>query len=97
MAICVVYTWVYNSTGGSLFAVVVLHGATYIAPGLPRDSEVTVWERVISLLVFVVIAVGVVWRYGAASLSWRERVVAEPSDPVPHPTPAAPSVSGKSQ
>jgi hypothetical protein len=78
MAICVVYTWVYNSTGGSLFAIVVLHGATYIAPNLRRDSEVAVWGWVIHLLLFAVMAVGLVWRYGAAHLSLRDRVVAGP-------------------
>ena len=35
---------------------------------------------VITGLLFVVIAVGLVWRYGAANLSWRDRVVAEPPD-----------------
>ncbi len=80
MAICVVWTWVYNSTGGSLFAIVVLHGATYIAPNLHRDSEVAVWGWVIQLLLFAVMAVGLVWRYGAANLSLRDRVVAQPPD-----------------
>ncbi len=73
MAVSVVFTWVYNSTGGSLFAVVLLHGAIYTALGLcpSPDSRVAAREDVIFLLLFAVIAVGLVWRYGAANLSWR--------------------------
>ena len=79
MAFSVLFTWAYNSTGGSLFAVVVLHGATYTALGLcpAPDSGVSAREDVIFLLLFAVIAVGLVWRYGAANLSWRDRVVVE--------------------
>ena len=75
----VIYTWVYNSTGGSLFAVVVLHGAT-IAPGklfAGGDAGGSPPSGVITGLLYVVIAVGLVWRYGAANLSWRDRAVAE--------------------
>jgi membrane protease YdiL (CAAX protease family) len=80
MAVSVVFTWVYNSTGGSLFAVVLLHGAMHTALGLcpSPDADVAAREDVILLVVFGVIAVGLAWCYGAASLSWRPRVVAEP-------------------
>jgi membrane protease YdiL (CAAX protease family) len=82
MVMSVMYTWVYNSTGGSLFAVVVLHGAT-IAPGkLFSGRELRDPAGVITGLLCVVIAVGLVWRYGAADLSWRERVV-EPANWAP--------------
>ena len=79
IVISVIYTWVYNSTGGSLFAVVMLHGAT-IAPGkLFAGGDAGGWlPGVITGLLYVVIAVGLVWRYGAANLSWRDRVMAEP-------------------
>jgi membrane protease YdiL (CAAX protease family) len=101
--ISVIYTWVYNSTEGSLFAVVVLHGAT-IASGklfswhdLPQQSATAQrWLGLLVLLPYLVIAVGLVWRYGAANLSWRDRVVAEPPNPAPHLTPAATSGSGRS-
>lgn len=77
MAASVLYTWVYNSTGGSLFAVVVLHGATVAVPNLSPalDAEVAVLQRVIVPLLYAIIAIGLVWRYGAANLSWRDRVV----------------------
>ncbi|MGH7200221.1 MAG: CPBP family glutamic-type intramembrane protease, partial [Planctomycetaceae bacterium] len=78
MAASVLYIWVYNSTGGSLFAVVVLHGATVAVPNLapPLDAEVAVLQRVIVPLLYAIIAIGLVWRYyGAANLSWRGRVV----------------------
>jgi len=80
IVLSVIYTWVYNSTGGSSFAVVVLHGAT-IAPGklfAGGDAGGSLTRGVITGLLYVVIAVWLVWRYGAANLSWRDRVVAQP-------------------
>jgi hypothetical protein len=98
MAVSLLFTWVYNSTGGSLFAVVVLHGAIFTALGLcpSPDSGVAAREDVIFVLLFAAIAVGLVWRYGAANLSWRDRVVAEPPNPALHLSPAATSGSGSS-
>jgi len=83
LAVSVVFTWVCNSTGGSLFAVVLLHGAIYTASGLcPRpDPGVQARVDVVFVLLQTAIAVGLVWRYGATNLSWRTRVVAEPPDP----------------
>jgi membrane protease YdiL (CAAX protease family) len=80
MAVSVVFTWVFNSTRGSLFAVVLLHGAICTALGLcdAPDSGVAAREDVVALLLFAAIAVGLVWRYGAANLSGRHRIVAEP-------------------
>ena len=85
MLYSVFITWVYNSTGGSLFAVVLLHG-TSIAVGKifsrndqPQQSAIPQWlGMLLELLPYLVIAVGLVWRYGAANLTWRDRVVAEP-------------------
>ncbi len=84
MAVSVLFTAVYNSTRGSLFAVVLLHGAIYTALGLcpAPDGGVAAREDVIFMLLFAVIALGLVWRYGAANLSWRERFVAEPPKPL---------------
>ena len=81
LATSVVFTWVYNSTGGSLFAVVVLHGAIYSVSVFFRpapDAGFSVRNEAICLLTFAVICVGLVWRYGAANLSLRGRVVAHP-------------------
>jgi membrane protease YdiL (CAAX protease family) len=80
VALSVLFTWVYNATGGSLFAVVLLHGAIHGAWALCEapNPRVAAREDVMFALLFAVIAVGLVWRYGAANLSWRDRVVAEP-------------------
>jgi membrane protease YdiL (CAAX protease family) len=97
MVYSVIPTWVYNSTGGSLFAVVVLHGATVATGQLfswnDRPQPSYTW---LGSLPWLVIAAGLVWRYGATNLSWRDRVVAGPPYPVLPPTPAAPSVPGNS-
>jgi membrane protease YdiL (CAAX protease family) len=81
MAYSVMCTWVYNSTGASLSAVVVLHGAIdsqerlFSWNELPEQSgSPLLWQG----LPWLVIAAGLVWRYGATNLSWRDRVVAEP-------------------
>ena len=84
MAAAILYTWVYNSTGGSLFAVVVLHGATVSTPSLPASAGSAVTVIVPSL--YVIIAIGLVCRYGAENLSWRNRVVAEPPNNAVNPS-----------
>ena len=76
-SLSVLFTWAYNSTGGSLLAVVVLHGSIHTA--LMCRGAVSPRLDLIFQLLFVVIAVALVWRYGARNLSWRDRVVAEPN------------------
>lgn len=92
MAVSVLFTWVFNSTGGSLFAVVVLHGAIYTAGRMyPAPAGVTVRDALVGGLLVAAIAVALVWRYGAENLSWRQRVVAGPDPgPVQHPDPPSP-------
>jgi membrane protease YdiL (CAAX protease family) len=97
IALSVIFTWVYNSTGGSLFAVAVLHGAIDTSGSLLGGADMGVLPLEIVIdAALAVIAVGLVWRYGAANLSWRDRVVAEPPDPALHNPPAETSVSGGS-
>jgi len=79
MVYSVIFTWVYNSTEGSLSAVVVLHGAIdaqehlFSWGDLPKQAvPPQMWLG----LPYLVIAAGLVWRYGATNLSWRNRVVA---------------------
>lgn len=75
MAASIIYTWAYNSTRGSLFAVVVLHGATVSTPGISASSGSAVAMLVPSL--YLTIAIAIVWRYGAENLSRHERGAAE--------------------
>lgn len=74
IAAAILYTFVYNSTQGSLFAVVVLHGATVSTPNTPDFSGVAV---VMIQALYVLIAIGLVWRFGAENLTWRAKTVAE--------------------
>jgi membrane protease YdiL (CAAX protease family) len=80
MVYSVIFTWVYNSTGGSLFAVVVLHGAIDAQEYLFSWNELpqqSVPPQMWLGLPCLVIAAGLVWRYGAANLSRCDRVVPE--------------------
>jgi CAAX protease family protein len=94
MAASILFTWVYNSTGGNLFAVVVLHGAIYAALNVSpaADSAVAAQEGVIGPLLYAIIAIVLVWRYGAVNLSWRTRVVTDSpnQDAAPNGGPATP-------
>ena len=91
MALCILYTWAYNSTGGSLFVVVVLHGATVAVPSLSPSPDSAVWtlQTLAVASLYPIIAIGLVWRYGAANLSWRDRVVAGSPNQALRPTPGA--------
>jgi CAAX protease family protein len=84
IAASILYTCVYNSTNGSLFAVVVLHGATVAAPSMPASPGSAAAVIVPSL--YAIIAIGLVWRYGAVNLSWRQKVVAEPPNKAVNPS-----------
>ncbi len=75
LATAILYTWVYNSTGGSLFAVVILHGATASTPGLSTSGySNALW---VVPLIYCIIAVGLVFCFGGTNLTWREKVIAQ--------------------
>lgn len=93
MALSVVFTWIYNSTGGSLFAVVLLHGAIDTSWSLFASVESPLQTATAGLL-YAVIAGGLVWRYGAANLSWRDLTATGPPSPALHQKPASPISGG---
>ena len=78
----VIFTWVYNTTGGSLFAAILLHGA------INAEHHLSAWHilsdttrtQILVELPFFFIAAGLLWRYGASNLSRSKRVVAELPD-----------------
>jgi membrane protease YdiL (CAAX protease family) len=80
MALSLIFTWACNSTQGSLLAVVLLHGAINASAQLfdSPDAGVALRTDAVAGLLYAAIAAGLVWRYGAANLSRRDRVVAEP-------------------
>ena len=78
IALAVVFTWVYNSTRGSVLLVVILHGAfnAWLSTVwlLREDMDpITIW--VMAVLVCLV-AIGVVVVYGTEHLSRMDRQVA---------------------
>jgi uncharacterized protein len=78
MVLSVIFTWAFNTTGGSLLAVILLHGAInarqYLADWhvLPDTATTQILEG----MPFLLIAVGILWRYGASNLSRCKRVQA---------------------
>jgi uncharacterized protein len=71
MALCVVFTWLFNSTGGSVLLAVLMHAAAntslvYLAPATHAQLGVTI--------AWCVVAAMIVVRYGVDDLSGSERV-----------------------
>lgn len=78
VALSVVYTWLFNSTGGSVLVVTVFHAGTNTAAGL------TVGYLATETLLTAAVAVALVLLFGAAHLSHRPRVRSvEPAVPLP--------------
>jgi uncharacterized protein len=96
IVVSILYTWVYNSTGGSIFACVLLHGATVAVSSLAPtpDSAAAARLQMIIPLLYAIVAIGLVWRDGAANLSWRARVVTGAADQPPHVAGDDTTVSG---
>ncbi len=81
LVMSIIFTWVYNTTGGSLFAAVLMHGAIDASWGyVKRDLFAGIEtggsprEDWIAGAIFGIVAVGLVLRYGATNLAPRNRV-----------------------
>jgi membrane protease YdiL (CAAX protease family) len=72
----IIFTWVYNTTDGSLLAVILLHGA------INSEQHLSGWHmlpdtaktQILVDLPFVFIAVFLVWWFGTSNLSRSQRV-----------------------
>ncbi len=77
MVIAIVYTWVFNSTGGSLLLVTLLHAAFNTAYALlpvnPAGAG-SQWILAFVLLTEIVAALAIVATHGSTNLSRRPRV-----------------------
>jgi uncharacterized protein len=78
IVLSVIFTWAYNTTGGNLLAVILLHGAINARQFLAdwRVVPDTTTTQVLEWIPFLLIAAGIWWRYGPANLSRHTRVVA---------------------
>lgn len=81
LAVSVVFTWLYNSTGGSLAAVTLLHASTQASnafvPVLPSATG-TATTYQLSVVVTVLLALGLLAAFGARDLSRAPRQVDAP-------------------
>lgn len=68
-----IYTWAYNSTGGSLFTVVVLHGTTVIRPGVLSESDS--FYQIATTTLSILIVGAILCRYGPENMSPNEKSV----------------------
>jgi len=78
MVLSVIFTWVYNTTDGNLVAVILLHGAVNARQFLADWHSLpdTATTQILEGIPFLLIAVGLVLRYGPSNLSRTERVMA---------------------
>ena len=66
MVLAVLYTWLYNNTGGSVLVAALFHASANIA-GAAIPTWTTELGRWVNFVLLLVIAGAVVWRYG-----WRQ-------------------------
>jgi uncharacterized protein len=78
----VIFTWAYNTTGGNLLAMILLHGAInarqYLLDWHALPNMAT--TQILSEMPFLLIAVGILWWYGPSNLSRCERIQAPPPE-----------------
>jgi membrane protease YdiL (CAAX protease family) len=74
----IIFTWAYNTTGGSLLAVILLHGAIDARQFLAdwRVLPDTATTQILAELPFLLIALGLLCLYGPSNLSRCKRVMA---------------------
>ncbi len=87
LALGIIFTAVFNSTGGSVFAVVVLHATFnaaewFVTEHLFNDALGDLPVMLVITVLVSLIAVGIVLVYGPDDLSRRKRVVLTPPDAV---------------
>ncbi len=79
MVLAVLYTWLYNNTGGSVLVAALFHASANIA-GAAIPTWTTELGRWVNFMLLLVIAGAVVWRYG-----WRHlRIGVRDPDAIGH-------------
>lgn len=75
MGLSVLFAWLFNQTGGSLIAVILLHAAVNLASFVPAAIGSTGPVPTLYALVTWIVVALVAWRYGRATLAGRKPAV----------------------
>jgi membrane protease YdiL (CAAX protease family) len=79
IGLSVLFTWLFNQTGGSLIVVILFHAAVNLAAFLPTAVGSEGAASLLNVLITWLVAVVVVVRYGRAQLASRPRVDVAPA------------------
>jgi len=74
IGLSVLFTWLFNQTGGSLIVVMLFHAAVNLAAFLPAEVETAGAAPLLNVLITWLVAIGVVVRFGWARLASPPRV-----------------------
>lgn len=78
VALSVIYTWMYNNTRGSLLLAHLFHAASNVTLGvlpiLPMNTGGDIRPLWITVIILIIIAVSIVFKYGKENLSREQRV-----------------------
>ena len=68
------FTWLFNQTGGSLIVVILFHAAVNLAAFLPAAVGSGGTASLLNVLITWLVAIGVVVRFGRTRLASQPRV-----------------------
>ena len=74
IGLSVLFTWLFNQTGGSLIVVILFHAAVNLAVFLPTAVGSGGAASLLNVIITWLVAIGVVVRFGRARLASRPRV-----------------------
>ncbi len=79
IALSIIYTWIYNSTKGSLLLVHLFHTASNVTLGilpiLPVDVGGDIRPLWMTVIILLILSIAIVIRYGPKNLSTKKKII----------------------